>query len=118
MVQAQVGINHSHLNTYFSLLFGFLVVVYYAGKEMTRAQVGIFTFFYLAAMSGEILGFFAAASGVVIASENLREMGPNWDTSGGGLDLVLTYRAVSFFQLAGVIASLYFLRSVRQPKTE
>jgi len=95
-----------------TLLFGYLMVAYFIGAKLTRVQVGIFTTLYLfwVVRLGVVLNIVLISSQMTIGE--MRKISP---------DLILhdppvwgPYAILALLTLA----SLYFMWSVRHPKTE
>jgi hypothetical protein len=115
--QAQVlqGTLEQVFNTfeYFgTLLFGYLMVAYFIGAQLTRVQVGILTTLYLfwVVRLGVVMNIILNGGQITIGE--MRKISP---------DLILPnapvwgpYAILTFLTLA----SLYFMWTVRHPKTE
>jgi len=115
LVQSQVELIANDATMISTLLFGYLVVAYFVGGKLTKIQSFIFSSLYLAAMLGN---FFSASSSAIVA---LGFQAKYVEVSGGTGAASLS----PMFVLAGVVmnlgmllASLYFMWSVRHPKTE
>ena len=106
-------------NGFTTLLFGFVLVAYFAGKNLTRNQVIILSVLYLATISQYILTYLMAGLGIVAAAAQLAELD---HASGNKLEDIIVTPARYYFgtlvQICCVLASLYFMWSVRHPKTE
>jgi hypothetical protein len=116
LVQAQASLALTSLSVYFSLLFGYLLVAYFVGANLTWAQNGILTLLYLLTMIVNRTAFL----GIQIAGRDLNI---------GLMELEPTARPQIVFADAGIVgstaifaasiaASLYFMWRVRHPKTE
>ena len=102
-----------------SLLFGYVLVAYFAGKNLTRNQVIILTMLYIATISQYILTSLMVGLGIVSNSLELVEIG---GTSQPVMNEIVVTPARYYFstvvQFACVIASLYFMWSVRHPRPQ
>jgi hypothetical protein len=95
-----------------TLLFGYLMAAYFIGAKLTRVQVGIFTTLYLfwVVRLGVVLNIVLISSRITIGE--MRKISP---------DLLLAIPSIwgpyAILTLL-TLASLYFMWSVRHPKTE
>jgi hypothetical protein len=108
---------------YLTLLFGYLVVAYLIGKNLTRVQVSIFNVLYCFSILGStsiIAGGYAGMaayweySAILVQELGRERVFP----MGEGLlseSFIITTMAIN---LCSLIASLYFMWSIRHPKTE
>ena len=102
------------LSIYLSATIGFLIVAYIVGSKLTRGQLIVVSSLYL---------IFALVSSYLVVGYGLRGMSYMWlakevnpNTEIYANNVVPT--ALGFCLFGGIIASLYFMRSIRQPKTE
>ena len=100
------------LEVFGTLLFGYLMVAYFIGAQLTRVQVGILTTLYLfwVVRLGIVLNVITIGSQTIIGE--LRKISPDLILdipSGWGPYAILTLLT---------LASLYFMWSIRHPKTE
>ncbi|MEP5623328.1 MAG: hypothetical protein ABJP82_12215 [Hyphomicrobiales bacterium] len=102
---------------YFTLVSAYLVVGYLVGGKLSRAQVGVITGLYLVWIASIVTGQFASGEAYVNLQRELREMG-SLATSTGSHESPITIFSFIFVQIVGVIASLWFMWSVRHPKSE
>jgi hypothetical protein len=113
--QALQGILEQAFNTfeYFgTLLFGYLIVAYFIGAQLTRVQVGILTTLYLfwVVRLGVVLNLLLYSGQITIGE--MRKISP---------DLIPPMPSVSGpYAILTILtlASLYFMWSIRHPKTE
>ena len=113
--QALQGILELVFNTfeYFgTLLFGYLMVAYFIGAQLTRVQVVILTALYLfwVVRLGIVFNV-VSISGQIIIGE-MRKISP--DLIPASPSVWGAYAILTFLTLA----SLYFMWNVRHPKTE
>jgi hypothetical protein len=108
---------------YLTLLFGYLVVAYLIGKNLTRVQVSIFNVLYCMSILGSLsimAGGYAGMAGYWEYSRILlQELGRDRVIPlAAGLmseNFIIATMTINFCSL---MASLYFMRSIRHPKTE
>ena len=106
---AQIG---EILGRFMSILFGYLIVAFFVGAQLTRVQAGIFTLLYLfwlvrLSMTVNIIG-----SSLFNTLDKMREMNPDMPipaSSFTGLYILLLFVTA---------ASLYFMWNIRHPRTE
>jgi predicted neutral ceramidase superfamily lipid hydrolase len=116
LIQAQGELIQNDATQFTTLIFGYLLVAYFIGSHLTKVQVVILNTLYIASVGSTV---FQMVTGGLTAmgflerfyevSENTRElsaMNPDYLLFGVALNIAL------------IIASLYFMWSVRHPKTE
>jgi hypothetical protein len=95
-----------------NLLFGYLIVAYFVGGQLTRVQSAILTALYLfwqVRICGQLYGIWI--NGNIVLGE-MRKISPDHDPAVPSILGVLTLLTVL------TLASLYFMWSVRHPKIE
>jgi hypothetical protein len=116
LVQEQASLALSSLSVYFSLIFGYLLVAYFVGANLTRAQNVILTLLYLSTMILNRSAFLSIQLGGKNVIKGLIELNPETrPVFFFSDDAIVFATAVS---AALIVASLYFMWSVRHPKTE
>ena len=114
LVQAQLSLVLTGLTLFYTLLFGYLIVAYFIGANLTRGQTIMLTLLYSCTV------FFNRFSGwnVMRTARELRsdllQLSP--DTSKIALDSDGTITVVTVGVVALYVASLYFMWEVRHPK--
>ena len=99
---------------YFTLVSAYLVVSYLVGAKLTRAQVIVVTSLYLVWIASVVFGQVSAGATYTQLQVALSEMG---SIAVGHVDEApISMLAFSLVQFVGVIASLWFMSSVRHPK--
>jgi len=102
------------LSIYLSATTGFLIVAYVVGSKLTRGQLTVVSSLYL---------IFALVSSYLVVGYGFRgmsymwlakEVSPNTEIYANNV----VPAALGFCLFGGIIASLYFMRSIRHPKTE
>lgn len=105
----------THSAIFLTLISGYIVVAYLAGARLTRLQVSIATSIYLVAATYEALFLATAFRGLTLARQRLLELNPSLGDNifviarGDKIGLILL--------LAGILAPLWFMWSVRHAKT-
>lgn len=110
---------------YLSMVTGYLIIAYLVGAALTKGQVAVITAAFLAASGWALIAIFAFAINQAIdqqVAEQLWEQvdkraiiersipSPYWGHA-AGIFLLLTL-------FVGIIAPLYFMRSIRRPSSE
>ena len=116
LVQTQGSLIQSDATQFTTLLFGYLLVAYFIGANLSKIQVSILNVLYVASISATI---FQMTTGAFVAigflnrfleisgnEETVTAINPNYIGFGVALNLAL------------IITSLYFMWSVRHPRTE
>jgi hypothetical protein len=116
LVQAQGSVALSSIAGFTSVLFGYLIVAYFVGASLTRAQSIALTLLYLFFMILNRAQFVVIMLGGQNLLKGLMEINPNampqplWSDAG----IVVTEVIVA----AMIAASLYFMWSMRHPNPE
>ena len=116
LVQTQVSLIQIDATFFTTLLFGYLLVAYFIGASLTRVQVIILNVLYIASIGASIfqmttgaftaIGFLNKFLEVSGNEGEMSPLNPNYIAYGVALNLAL------------ILTSLYFMWSVRHPKTE
>ena len=118
-LMTMIGLVADAITQYMSVLFAYIGVAYFVGAKLSRVQLWIFTVLYVfwQLLTVSAIGF-RAVSGALMAGrlEELLEEAPRqFDASGASAWLGSSF--VTLLLLA-LMASLYFMWSVRHLKTE
>ena len=103
---------------YFTLVSAYIVVAYLVGQKLTRVQIGIITGLYLVWVIGITQAHYSTSVQMIQVSDSLLAIGSDIlpravrDQTRAGV------YSFALVQVLGIIASLYFMWSVRHPKTE
>ena len=100
------------MERFMTVLFGYLIVSYFIGAKLTRVQAGIMTALYLFWLGrlGIVLSGLGSNGNIVLGE--MKKISPIFITRGDTSMLPL------FFLLSVLtLASIYFMWSVRHPKT-
>lgn len=119
IVQGLAASLETKFNGFTTLLFGFVLVAYFAGKNLSRNQVTILTVLYLATIAQYVVTYLLSGLGIVSATAQLAEL--NHDNPGHLTDIIASTSRYYFgmaVQVSCVLASLYFMWSVRHPKSD
>ena len=115
-MQGQGALVNADATVLFTLLFGYLVVAYFVGKDLSRTQSIIFTALYIVAFAVSLGNIASNAMANVALTYPLLDACPECEipplVSPEGTVLVC------LVNLAMLTASLYFMWSVRHPKAE
>jgi hypothetical protein len=116
LLQAQGGLMLTSMSVYFSLIFGYLLVAYFVGANLTRAQNVILAALYLLTMILNRTVFL----NIQLAGQELYIgfMDLNPDTTVLFLFTDAGVVSASAVFAATIIATLYFMWRVRHPKAE
>lgn len=100
---------------YFTLVSAYLVVAFLVGSNLTRIQLLIVNTLYILWSVGTINSLYIGMLAAVRLQDGLVEMKSRFYVG----DTSTTFWVLGFMliQAAGIIASLYFMWSVRHPKT-
>jgi hypothetical protein len=115
--QTQSELIQNETVQYNTLVFGYLLIAYFIGDKLTRVQVTILNIFYMATVSSSLFQlFFAGAAGISLG-KTMMALLP--EGTQGNPTATIEFLALGTSVAAGiVITSLYFMWSVRHPKTE
>jgi hypothetical protein len=101
---------------YMNILFAYIIAAYFIGANLGRRQVWILTTLYVLFQTWMIVTFAARGHMVLKVGEALQELlGPSEVSM--VLATALTITSVALL-VAALFASLYFMWTVRDPKTE
>ena len=106
-------------NGFTTLLFGFVLVAYFAGKNLSKNQVTILTVLYLATIAQYVVTYLLSGLGIVSATSQLAELNHESGTQLAGIIATpARYYFGAAVQVSCVLASIYFMWSVRHPKSD
>jgi hypothetical protein len=114
LVQGQASIALASLSVYFSLIFGYLLVAYFVGANLTPAQNVILTLLYLSTIILNRSAFLAIQLGGAILNKGLMELNPDARQIFLYTDSGIVVTIVVSAALMG--ATLYFMWSIRHPR--
>jgi hypothetical protein len=116
LFQTQIAMIADGIQQYMSILFSYIVAAFFIGENLGRRQVWIFTTLYVMWQAWLIAAIGGRSYLLQLIAKDLQEA---TDNSGAlaYLPSALTLTALSLL-LAALFASLYFMWSVRHPKTE
>ena len=117
LVQAQINLFSQDTTLFLSLIFGYLLVAYFVGANLTRIQVSILNALYAASTGYIILGLLVSQMmimGLVTRWEEISGLNQGVAAEVGPYIIILTV----MIQILIFVAPLYFMWSVRHPKSE
>jgi uncharacterized transporter YbjL len=94
-----------------NLLFGYLIVAYFVGAQLTRVQSAILTALYLFWQVRLCLLLYGVGINGNILLGEMRKISPDFDPSVASVLAAITLLSCL------ALASLYFMWSIRHPKT-
>jgi hypothetical protein len=101
-------------STLISLLSAYLIVAYLAGDKLTRSQVLVVTALYIYVTLGTVIGAFGSLSKARHYAAELKALNPN--------EVIYLTEYIAGLSVVGAVAclsaSLWFMWSIRHPKTE
>lgn len=100
-----------------TLMFGYLAVAYFAGSKLTRVQALIFTLLYLVWTSGLVMSMREASQDVALVAQQMQQLNPQLHAAIWRNNSIAEGGGVIYLLLACIIASLYFMWSIRRSKT-
>ena len=100
---------------YFTLVSAYLVAGYLVGKELSRVQMSIVNTLYVVWASATIFGMITSMQGAADFQAQLITMGAESVRDLEGRLHASTY-AFNVIQASGILASLYFVWTVRRSK--
>ncbi|MCX2982857.1 hypothetical protein EYC98_18495 [Halieaceae bacterium IMCC14734] len=115
LMQTQAGLVANDLALWTGVLFGYLLVAYFVGSQLTKVQAAILNALYLAVSGASVFSLltggltivgFANQYAMVSGNEKIATVSPEYTFFGIALNI------------ACIVASLYFMWSVRHPKAE
>ena len=104
----------SDADRYFTLVSAYLVVAYLAGGKLSTLQLAIINSLFLLWVSAIVLGTLSALEATTVIEGKLQVLKSDFD-AGGGAAVLYNFIAI---QIGGIAASLFFMWSVRHPRTE
>jgi hypothetical protein len=116
LVQTQGIIMQSDSTQFTTLLFGYLLVAYFIGANLTRIQVAILNVLYVASIAATLFQIITALITAQGFLNRFLEVSGNSAETTAINPMYLAYGLT--IGLAAVLTSLYFMRSVGHPKTE
>jgi hypothetical protein len=116
MMHNQMGQMWQAGQMYFTLVSAYLAVSYLVGGNLTKAQASVISILYLVWVAAVVSGQIIAGLSLVYIEVALDEI--NSIALPFGTRTLLNMYLFMFVQIAGVLASLWFMWSVRHPKSE
>ncbi len=101
---------------YFTLVSAFLIMSYFVAQKLTRVQIIIVTFFYTLWILGLVQGTYAVTNQSILAQQKLLERSSELVTEGAMQFAPAASYGFIVIQILGLVASLYFMWTIRHPK--
>jgi hypothetical protein len=103
---------------YFTLVSAFLAMSYFAARKLTGVQIFIVSFFYTLWTLGLIQGTYGVTAQSIIAQQKLLEINSEMLGQNALYSATMASYGFLFIQILGLVASLYFMWSIRHPKSD
>jgi hypothetical protein len=116
LLQAQIAMIADGIQQYMSILFGYIAAAYFIGANLGGRQAWVFTTLYVMWQVWMISAVGARSYLLWVIVEGFQESG-DISAALAGLPSALSLAALSLL-VAALFASLYFMWSVKHPKTE
>ena len=113
-VMAIADVQSTHISIYLTIIFAYIVVAYVAGAKLTRLQLALATFVFVAACLWELMMITTLGEGATAIGREVMqsaEVKPLLGESGRKWFVRILWSS-------GMLAALVFMWSVRHPKTE
>jgi hypothetical protein len=104
----------SSLSLYMTVVSGYLLVAFFIGSKLTRAQLSLVSALYVFIAISATYGFFSWMMRGIGYAIKQEEINPSLKIYAG----TPTAAAIAAVLLLGIIASLKFMWDIRHPKTE
>ena len=118
IIQAQGTLVIDNLALYYSLLFGYLLAAYAIGKKLTSIQTLVLTALYLSAVSYNRFYGFMVLKSMFVTENQMSEMLGATATPAQLMVQKGMLTFVSAFVIMSILASLYFMWSIRHSKAQ
>jgi hypothetical protein len=115
-ITSTTGLVQADIANWLALLFGYLLVAYFIGANLTRMQVIILNALYIASVGFLTFTIVSTSSVVSRLLDLLRGLTVR-DTEVMSMSLTAQWFAMAL-NLTMILASLYFMWSIRHPKAE
>ena len=113
-VMAIADVQATHVSIYLTIVFAYIVVAYIAGSNLTRFQLAIATFIFVAACAWELMM-------IVTLGQSATEIGREMLQSAEVRPLLNASTRKWFVLIlwsSGMLAALVFMWNVRHPRTD
>jgi len=113
-VMAIVDVQATHVSIYLTIVFAYFVVAYIAGSNLTRFQLAIATFIFVAACLWELMMIITLGQSATIIGREILQSSEVQPLLGESARKWF----ISILWSSGMLAALVFMWNVRHPKTE
>ena len=114
LIVSYSGLVATYLTTYLTVVSGYLITAYIAGKRFSTSQVTLLSCLFVVATAMLTMAVFASSLRWLSYIEKLKQLVPDESYP---MNLPFAY-IVCFICIAGILAGLKFMWDVRHPKTE
>ena len=103
-------------NMYLALVSGYLIVAYSIGARLSSVQAMIIDVFFAVWTASHVMAIFSEMGAVLDIQQMLIDMEAySFQSPNQSLAIASVFAAI---QIGGIIAALYFMWTVRHPRTE
>jgi small-conductance mechanosensitive channel len=114
LIVSYSGLVATYLTTYLTVVSGYLITAYVAGKRFSTSQVILLNCLFVVATAMLTMAVFASSLRWLSYLEKLEQLVPN-EIYPMSLPLAI---AICFLCIAGILASIKFMWDVRHPKPD
>lgn len=115
LMQTQAGIVSSDLAVWTGVLFGYLLVAYFVGNQLTKVQTVILNALYLTVSGATVFALFTGGMTIVAFADRYAEVSGNERIATVSPEFTIFGTTLN---ILCILASLYFMWSVRHSKAE
>jgi hypothetical protein len=116
MIQTQIASMADGIQQFMTILFGYLAASYFVGASLDKRQVWILSTLYVLWQLWVIIAVVARGIFLALVQNRFMELGGNGSVLGSVPDVLRSSAALLL--CAALLASLYFMWSVRHPAAE
>ena len=109
-----LGNSQAGLGLYLSILSGYLIIAYLIGNKLTRAQVTIVSALFVFSTTSVSLWFWAWWGRALEFAMEAKQLNPSRQVANSPA----AHYIFTSMLLLGIAAALYFMWTIRHPKTE
>ena len=117
LLQVQVGTIADGIQQFMTILFGYIAAAYFVGSTLERRQMWIFTGIYVLWQFWVIATIAIKGNVLYLQLDRLTDFQGTITVLGDTVPVLIRGTLIMFL-LAALIASLYFMWSIRHPKTQ
>jgi len=117
LLQVQIGTISDAIQQFMYALFAFLAAAYFVGGSLNRRQVWIFTGLYTLWQMWTLATLVTRSYMILLIAEEVEQAANSSSTFLAKMPYALSSTSL-FLLIIALIASIYFMWSIRHPKTE